>query len=105
MRKTVFVLALCIFWRPISTKAQVNQETDSLYIAALSYYLISCDSNHQKFPNIYPQIDTIFLQQTDAIKEVPGEIAGSVIVEVTNENFRKVYKRHQNKLLLPECFQ
>jgi hypothetical protein len=80
-------------------KAQINHETDSLYISALEYYLASCDSNHIRNPNIYSKIDTIFLEQTPEIAEVPEVINGRVIVLVTNENWRKIYKKHGNTLI------
>ncbi len=104
MHKKVFIFIFCILGGQISAKAQVGYQTDSLYIAALSYYLITCDSNHQKFPHIYPQIDTLFLERTDEIKEVPSVIEGKAIIELTKENFRKTYRKHRNRLTHTKVF-
>lgn len=95
---------LCTLLGPFSLKAQVNQETDSLYLTALSYYLINCDSNHDSFPNIYRQIDTIFLEQKDQIRMVPNEINGRVIILLTSKNFRKIYKQNRNRLIHTKVF-
>ncbi len=104
MKRTAFVFTLCTLLGPFSLKAQVNQETDSLYLAAISYYLINRDSNHNRYPDIWPQIDTIFLEQTEAIEMVPNEINGRVIILLTGENFRKIYKQHRNRLIHTKVF-
>lgn len=70
-----------------------------MYISALSYYLINCDSDHNSRPDIFPKIDTIFLEQTEELDMVTNEMDGRVIIRLTPENFRKIYKQHRNKLI------
>lgn len=89
---------------PVFLKAQTNDETDSLFISAIEFYLASCDSNYIKYPDIYSKIDTIFLEYTNEISVVPSMLSGRVIILITNENWRKIYKQHGNKLIHTKVF-
>jgi hypothetical protein len=104
MRRKALILIICALLVPFTLEAQINHETDSLYISALEYYLASCDSNHIKYPDIYSKIDTIFLEQTDEISVVPSILCGRVIVLITNENWRKIYEQNGNTLIHCKVF-
>lgn len=104
MRKQLLIFLIASLVGNFQLKAQVNKQTDSLFIQALGYYLVSCDSSYHRYPKIYNRIDTIFLEQTAEISQVPPVINGRKIIVLTPENWKKMYKQNGNRLIHSKIF-
>jgi hypothetical protein len=97
--KTTLML-LFLFISLAYSSAQTINQNDSIILIALEMYDIEIDSLHAKYSNDKRWADTIFIEKPDFVDSFPPHAGKRPIVVVSKDNWREIYRRHNNSLFL-----
>ena len=101
--KPLTLYLLLILCAKISV-AQSYSENDSLYLKALEKYSNEVDSFYIKYSENKEQLAILYIDQTNLIKGIPGNIGGREVVIINNENLKEIYKKNNWKLIQTKIF-